>query len=52
VALGLKKESVFFKTCARARREKKPVLVCVVQNPDDESQIDMMVRIFAEAPMV
>ena len=51
-SLDLKKGMKFFKTCTQGRRQKKPILLLVITNPDDESQIDMAVRFVAENPVV
>jgi len=52
-ALGLKQDQKFFKECARARRRKKPVLLLVISNPDDQRLIDIALQAFAESsPMI
>lgn len=40
---------MFFKQVGRARRHKRPILLCVIQNPDDQRQVDLAVQIFAES---
>jgi len=42
-ALDIDPEKLFFKSCQKARIEKKPVLLLVLTNPDDESQIGMVI---------
>ena len=43
-ALDIDPEKLFFKSCQKARIEKKPVLLLVITNPDDESQIGMVIQ--------
>jgi hypothetical protein len=42
-SLELDGESEFFKTILKCRRAKKPMLLLVIQNPDDESQVDLVI---------
>lgn len=38
----------FFKLCTLSRRQKKPILVVLVSNPDDESQVDLAIQSLVE----
>ena len=38
----------FFKLCMSSRAHKKPMLLCVVQNPEDEAQVDMIIQNLVE----
>ena len=51
-SLELDGESEFFKTILKCRRSKKPMLMLVIQNPDDESQVDLVIQSLIEnSPM-
>ena len=47
-ALELDARQMFFKLVTKTRRQKKPLLLLVVSNPDDESQIDSILQILGE----
>lgn len=42
-SLGVDPNQQFFKTCVVSRRQKKPILLVLVNNPDDTSQIDTVI---------
>jgi hypothetical protein len=47
-ALEIDPEQLFFKTCIKSRRQKKPLLLILVNNPDDTSQIDVIIQSLVE----
>lgn len=47
-SLGQDKDLLFFKTCERSRKEKKPFLLVLVANPDDTRQVDIVIQSIAE----
>ena len=51
-SLEIDKFQTFFKTCIRSRRRKKPMLVLVMQNPDDQLQVDRVIQTFVEGSAI
>lgn len=47
-ALELSGREKFFKTCMKSRAHKKPMLLCVINNPEDQSQVDILIQNLVE----
>lgn len=47
-ALEMSGRERFFKTCMKSRAHKKPMLLCVVNNPEDQQQVDLLIQNLVE----
>ena len=47
-SLELNERDRFFKTAMKSRAHKKPMLLLVVQNPEDQAQIDVIIQNLVE----